>query len=402
MASLERRGDTFRVKFRYGGRQLGCSLKTSDRKQADALLKRLEANLHEVGLGRLTVPAGVDVPIFLLSDGKAAERPELDRPLTLSELFRKYRDAGNGKEANTRYTEEIHMEHLERLLGARRAVLGLTAEVMQGYVTERAQEGGKRGKVSHKTIQKEIGTLASIWNKFAVPQGLATGPAPTKGLVYHKEKAKAPFQTWEQIERRITRGGLTKDQEHELWESLFLTRGQVQELLQHVKERARANWVYPMAVFAAYSGARRSEMMRSQVDDFDFDGNVVRIREKKKDVSKELTFRHVPLSPFLAAAMREWFAKHPGGQYTVCQDPDVPLTPPQATHQFVRAVEAGKWAVVPGWHCLRHSFCSNCAAAGIDQRMISAWMGHMTAEMAARYRHLFPHQEQAALAKVFG
>jgi hypothetical protein len=34
--------------------------------------------------------------------------------------------------------------------------------------------------------------------------------------------------------------------------------------------------------------------------------------------------------------------------------------------------------------------------------MISAWMGHMTAEMEAHYRHLFPHQEQEALAKAFG
>ena len=157
-----------------------------------------------------------------------------------------------------------------------------------------------------------------------------------------------------------------------------------------------------MAVFAAYTGARRSEMMRSQVDNLDFEGKTVRLRDKKKDQGKELTFRHVPLSPFLAEVMKDWLSRHPGGQVTLCQEPDVPLTPPQATLQFVRAVEGSKWAVVPGWHCLRHSFCSNCAPAGIDQRMISTWMGHQTAEMEARCRHLFPHQEREALAKVFG
>jgi len=34
------------------------------------------------------------------------------------------------------------------------------------------------------------------------------------------------------------------------------------------------------------------------------------------------------------------------------------------------AVHRSKWSVIPGWHCLRHSFISNCAARGVDQRLI--------------------------------
>jgi site-specific recombinase XerD len=30
----------------------------------------------------------------------------------------------------------------------------------------------------------------------------------------------------------------------------------------------------------------------------------------------------------------------------------------------------------PGRHILRHSFASNCAAKGIDQRLLDAWLGH--------------------------
>jgi integrase len=54
-----------------------------------------------------------------------------------------------------------------------------------------------RRKVSHTTIRKELGTLASIWNRWGLPQGLVAGPAPTKGLVYKKAKGKPPFQTRE-------------------------------------------------------------------------------------------------------------------------------------------------------------------------------------------------------------
>lgn len=62
------------------------------------------------------------------------------------------------------------------------------------------------------------------------PAGLVTVPAPTKGLRYEKGKAKEPFQTWEQIERRIARGGSP-----DVWDCLFLSTGQVVEVLEHVK-----------------------------------------------------------------------------------------------------------------------------------------------------------------------
>jgi hypothetical protein len=85
-------------------------------------------------------------------------------------------------------------------------------------VDERSKETGQKGRpVSHTTIQKEIGTLASLWNKWALPQRLVAGPAPTRGLIYSKAKGKPPFATWKQITRQIARGGLTEDQEAELW-----------------------------------------------------------------------------------------------------------------------------------------------------------------------------------------
>jgi integrase len=55
--------------------------------------------------------------------------------------------------------------------------------------------------------------------------------------------------------------------------------------------------------FAAFTGARRSEMLRSQIEDFDFDAGVVTIREKKKDRSKDLTIRTVPLAPVFQRVM---------------------------------------------------------------------------------------------------
>jgi integrase len=65
-------------------------------------------------------------------------------------------------------------------------------------------------------------------------------------------------------------------------------------------------------------------------------------------------------------------------------------------------VAGSKWGVLHGWHLFRHSFCSNCAAKGIDQRIINAWVGHQTEDMVRRYRHLIPDQQQSAIITVFG
>jgi integrase len=72
------------------------------------------------------------------------------------------------------------------------------------------------------------------------------------------------------------------------------------------------------------------------------------------------------------------------------------------TKAFRNALEGTQWEVVQGYHTLRHSFASNCALKGVDERIIDAWMGHQTKEMRERYRHLFPGQQQQAIRSVFG
>jgi integrase len=59
-----------------------------------------------------------------------------------------------------------------------------------------------------------------------------------------------------------------------------------------------------------------------------------------------------------------------------------------------------KWVKLRGFHVFRHSFASNLAAAGVDQRIIDEFMGHQTDEMRCRYRHLFPETKKAAIVKL--
>jgi integrase len=107
----------------------------------------------------------------------------------------------------------------------------------------------------------------------------------------------------------------------------------------------------------------------------------------------------VPLTPLLTSVMQTWFKKHSAG-FTFLAD-DHPLTPDQAHRFFKRTFAKSKWKRVKGWHVFRHSFASNCAAKGTDQRSIDTWMGHQTEEQRRRYRHLFPDQQHKELGRVF-
>ncbi len=156
-----------------------------------------------------------------------------------------------------------------------------------------------------------------------------------------------------------------------------------------------------MLAFAAHTGARRSEILRSRVEDIDFERGVVNIREKKNDTSREVPYRSVPMSTRLTDTLRDWLAVHSGGIHTFVTRTGDALTRPWAAELIRNVLRGSKWDVVPGWHCFRHSFISNCVAKGIDQRMIDHWVGHSTYAMRKRYSHLIPAVSQAALRTVF-
>jgi integrase len=161
--------------------------------------------------------------------------------------------------------------------------------------------------------------------------------------------------------------------------------------------------VYVAFCLAAYTGARRSEILRSRVDDLDFDAGTITIREKKRDRTREMTFRTVPMSAGLREVLRSWLqADHSSGQHTIFGRGGRPLTRQMITKAFRSAVDGSSWQVVQGYHVLRHSFASNCALKGVDQRIIDDWMGHQNEALRHRYSHLFPDQQQAAIPSVFG
>lgn len=310
-------------------------------------------------------------------------------------------------EQNSLYTAKIHMNHVMRLIGRRFEINCLKLSTLQKYVNSRSKEKGRRNKrISPTTIHKELTTFSGVWS-WARQAELIGFDFPKRGLKYPKTSDKTPFQTWQEIETQIERGALTAIRQPELWDCLYLNRSEVSELLAFVSEAARHDFIHPMVTMAAYTGARRSELVRSQMTDIDLDNSIVRIREQKRARGRH-TFRTIPMSGQLRSVLMEWFQKHPGGPHTFCIRRDALKTKANGSlsvdqaHDRIKRTLRGDWKNIRGWHVFRHSFISNCTSQGVDQRMIDTWSGHQTEEMRLRYTHLFPDQQQLALDSVFG
>lgn len=276
----------YHIAFLFDGQKFKKSLRTRDVDTANARLHRVDENIRLVESGRLLVPDEADLGAFLLSDGELNGKSR--RPKRRIRTLREFSDAflssipDAALEDSTVSGMKTHIRHLCRVLGKSVGFLEVEFEDLQRYVDRRSKDKGVRGRsLSPATIRKEITTLRTIWN-WAKDAGYVSRPLPLKGLRYPKAKEKPPFQALAQIERRIALNDLSKEQEDELWSSLFLTTDEIQELLAHVKATARNPFLYAMFVFASHTGVRRSEILRSRLDDIDFAGGNVTIREKKR------------------------------------------------------------------------------------------------------------------------
>ncbi len=401
MAWIEQRGGQFHIGIRIGNQKVKRSLQTNDRDEAEDIKRRVERRLKLIQQGDLTVPPDADAMTFLLTDGKVSRPATISVGVTLGQLCSNYLESipQGTIERNTEYTLKIHLNHFRRVLGDRFRTDRIEFEDLQRYVNTRSKEDGSRGKpISPVTIRKELTSVSGLW-AWAIRAKHLKATFPNKGLRFPKAAEKPPFQTRPEIERQIEAANLTAEEQSELWERLFLNTIEIEQTLDYIEKHATIPAIYPMVALAAHTGARRSEILRAELADFDFTAMTVRLRELKRAKGKR-TMRTVPMSGRLHRVLEKWtqgltgrFAFAIGGRQ---------LTVDEASHHFKQTLKDGRWNKIRGWHVLRHSFISNCASQGIDQRMIDAWTGHQTEEMRKRYRHLFPEGQLAALRTVFG
>jgi integrase len=325
MAFAQKRGDWYRLVFSYGGKKYRSSLKTKSAEVADAVVGGVKRTIMMLKQGLLQIPAGMDVETFILSGGQSVKASSITaqstddktfESITLAHLRDRYVETMSigAIEKNSLDTVKMHIRHIIKTFGNKFQLGDLTLNSLQEHVNRRAKAKGIRGKpLSSYTIRKEIASFRAAWN-WGVQAGLLKGSFPNKGLKFPKLDEKPPFQTWVEIERRIALGGLVNGLAADLWDALYLQKAEIDEMLAYLKGHATSPWLYPLVCTAAHTGARRSELLRIEIADIDFERNTILIREKKRSREKRTT-RRATITPFLRQVLEDWLKAHPGGQH---------------------------------------------------------------------------------------
>ena len=178
---------------------------------------------------------------------------------------------------------------------------------------------------------------------------------------------------------------------HEKKLPVILSRDEVHELLSNIRLLR-----YRVCLTTIYScGLRLSEGTHLRVEDIDGDRGFISVRKSKGHMGNK--DRNVPLPQKTLELLREqwkshrnkvWIfpsAGHCGKNMPYATKPVSNSSVQAALRSALKSAGINKKATV---HSLRHSWATHLLEAGINLRLIQAWLGHSTPATTSVYTHL--------------
>ena len=393
MAALVKRGKQYHVKFYYRGKQYLRTLATADEEDADHARKAAERRIHLLRTGALDVPEGTDPGAFIVGNRAAGPEPAKEKPKpSVQALFREYLEwAKPPRKAEASWrTERTHLGNFEAFLGSKVSMRAdrVTPELIERFMRRRGL------KVRPTTINKELQTLRQAFD-YAVRHGHLDAN-PLTGVKKLKDSSENHrFMTKAQIDEVLGGGTHTDEQKRELKRFRYLEPKEVRALLLLAKESD----LWAFLSILAFTGMRFSEARHLRWEDIDFEARRIWVRSRKQSADRQMTVRDVEMNETLSEVLREHRRFAPSSAYVFCDEDGQPLTSGWFRYRFTGLTKGTAFDGI-GFHCLRHSFSSNLARAGVDDRIIDHFMGHQTEEMRRRYQHLFPSEKRRAIDQI--
>src|SRR5579884_46600 len=265
MANLGKKNGVYLARFRYQGKEYKRSLKTNDRKSAEAAMHRVEEALHRLAIGLIQIPTDIDPGDFILKGGTFTRRPILRQPSTLDAAVDEYLSNIRHLAESNRYTIGVHLRNLKKHLLNKNGVPldRIEQRDLEGFLQARLKER------AHTTVSKERETIANFFD-WAVGYGYLEA-SPAENLTRIKTCGDLPpFRTVQEIEQIVSRGGLADSEAWALWDCLYLTPSEIAEVLVLVSERAKRDVSFILHAIPAYTGMRRGEVLRLRWSDIEF------------------------------------------------------------------------------------------------------------------------------------
>jgi integrase/recombinase XerD len=162
---------------------------------------------------------------------------------------------------------------------------------------------------------------------------------------------------------------------------------------------------YRVCLTTIYScGLRLREGVHLQVGDIDSARQMVHVRQGKGGQD-----RYVPLPAGTLGLLRQYWSwhRHPVWLFPAAARAGVslatatqPMDESGVQRAFRAALHASGIAKAASVHTLRHSYATHLLEAGVDLRVIQAYLGHRSPQTTALYTHLTQPTEQRAIEAI--
>ncbi|MCB9557340.1 MAG: site-specific integrase [Deltaproteobacteria bacterium] len=178
----------------------------------------------------------------------------------------------------------------------------------------------------------------------------------------------------------------------------FLTNDEYRRLIERASEESL--WGLALKV-AGECGLRLGEILGLFWDDLDLVSGVLTVRRALvrgvMGSPKGGRERKIPLQADLIRELRSF--KHLKGDHVFSDEAGSPLTKKMAERAIKRVCRRAGLRPI-GWHCLRHTYCSHLAMAGVSPRSIQELAGHADIRTTMGYMHLAPAALNQAVAEL--
>ena len=393
MASIFKEKNAWHIRFYYRGTPYRKSLGAVSDLKARRAKQRVEARLADLKAGFLKAPADADLAEYMVRGDIITSQETVQQEESFASLKESYLDYARPRRAPSSYiTEQVHLRHLEKFLGDAidDPVSRISTADIERYLTWR------RSHVSGTTANKELQTLRQLFD-YATRHGLID-VNPTYAVARFKRSGRPNrYLTKAEIDDQIQHGGLSQSQIKGLRRFRYLSKEEIAEILDLARERDP--WIYPVVTTLVFTGMRRREVVALEWGDVDFKRSKIWVRSRKQSNTREFSDRDIDMHEKLARVLTHRHERAQGGRY-VFQGRNGGLLARDVLHRAFKALILGTDFDGIGLHCLRHSFASNLASQGVDDRLIDHYMGHQTPEMRRRYQHLFPEKKNEGIRRL--
>lgn len=291
--------------------------------------------------------------------GVNAEKPQLAKELTVSDVLDDYLEWHEANSQNARTTQYVIDADIRKALGDK-LIDDLTTTAIRRWHQNLA-----KGKKSAATDAESVRKRKATANRVLTVLKAALQHAWSEDRIERSD-------SWRRV--RPFRGVDAPTVR-------FLTEAECRRLIKNCVDEFR-----PVVRAALMTGCRYGEITRFVVEDYDFESKSIVVRQSKSGKA-----RHVPLTDEGVVFFDSQTAGRSGSETIFLRTAGLPWGKSQQTRPMRAACEGASIDPPVSFHILRHTYGSLLARKGVSLQVIAAAMGHADTRMTERhYAHLQP------------